>query len=285
MSYNELSGSIHRGGFNLDYRIEGAGRDVLVIGDTIYYPRTFSSGLRQHLRLIFFSHRGFGRATAPFTDADFALDALVEDMEALRQHLGLSNVVLLGHSGHGYMALAYARKYPEHVSHLVLLALSPDSTPTSFQAADRYLEESVCPERKAALEASLRHLAAEIEANPQEAFITRMLRSGPRIWYDYTFDASHLWAGVQIIPEMFDYVWGRVFREPGITEGLNTLEKPVFLGLGRYDYWNPAHLWEPVRGQVRDLRIRVFERSGHTPQLEEAVLFDREVLAWLAEKV
>ncbi|MBL8164532.1 MAG: alpha/beta hydrolase [Anaerolineae bacterium] len=275
--------SLHVAGFDLPYLIEGTGRPVIVIGDTNYYPRTFSAALRQHLQMIFMSHRGFGRATAPFTSADFELDVLVDDIEALRQHLNLAQVIIVGHSGHGYIALEYAKKYPQHVSHVVLLALSPDSTFASFQTADQYLEESVCPERKTALAESLNRLPAAIEAQPERAFILRMLHSGPRIWYDYTYDASHLWEGVEIIPAMFDYVWGTLFRTLDITTGLESVTPPVFLGLGRYDYWNPPHLWERCRGQFHDLRMRVFERSGHTPQLEEQAAFDRELLRWLGE--
>jgi proline iminopeptidase len=277
-------GSLSVDKFELGYRIEGTGRDVLVIGDTTYYPRTFSQHLRQHLRLIFMDHRGFGKANAPFTSADMELDVLVEDIEKLRQTLNLDKVIILGHSGHGYLALAYAKKYPEHVSHVVLLALSPDSSLASFQAADQYFEESVCPERKALFAENMAQLGADIEADPENRFVYRMLRSGPRIWFDPAYDARHLWEGVRIVPEVFDYVWGQLFQTIDITQGLDTFDKPVFLGLGRYDYWNPPHLWERLRGQFCDLRVRVFERSAHTPQLEEAEQFDRELLEWLGKK-
>lgn len=270
-------------GFELDYSVEGKGRPALVIGSAVYYPRTFSANLRQRLRLIFMDHRGFGRATRPFTTAEFALDRLLDDVEALRRALRLEQVAVVGHSGHAYLALEYAKRYPEHVTHVVLIAQSPDSSAASFAAADRYLDESVCLERKAALAASLALLDADLAADPQNAFIHRMLRSGPRIWYDYNYDARWLWADVQVIPALFDHVWGGLFRTLDITRGLDRLSAPVFVGLGRYDYWNPPHLWDAVRSHFRDLRLRVFEHSGHTPQLEEPDLFDAELLAWLDE--
>ena len=61
------------------------------------------------------------------------------------------------------------------------------------------------------------------------------------------------------------------------------LERPVWLGLGRYDFLvAPPSSWDRVRPHLRDLTVRVFERSGHTPQYEEAERFDAELLAWLA---
>ncbi len=280
----EQQGSISVDGFELGYSIEGTGPNALVIGTAVYYPRTFSAHLRDHLRLIFVDHRGFGKATVPYSNASFELNVLVDDIETVRQALGLNKVIIIGHSGHAYLALEYAKKYSQHVSHVVLLAISPDSTFASFEAADQYLADSVAPERKAALAESLSHLEADLQADPKHGFIHRSIRSGPRIWYDYTYDARHLWAGVETNAEMFDYVWGKLFRELDITVGLEKLNLPVFLGLGRYDYWNPPHLWNAVRGKFHDLRIRVFENSGHTSQLEQPDDFDRELLAWLKDK-
>lgn len=277
------SGTLVSGGFTLGYSIEGRGPDALVIGSAVYYPRTFSQNLRQHLRMIFVDHRGFGMAPGAFTHADFELDVLVDDLENLRQALGLNKVIVIGHSGHAYMALHYAKKYPENVSHVVMLATSPDGSAASFQAADRYFDESVNPTRKALYACAMQHLADDINADPQHRFIHYSLRSGARIWYDPTYDARPLWKGVRVIPEMFDYVWGQLFRDIDITDGLERVTVPVFLGLGRYDFWNPPHLWEPLRDRFHDLRVRVFEQSGHTPQLEESALFDQELLAWLAQ--
>ena len=271
-------------GFRLGYSSEGTGPTAIFIGSGVYYPRTFSQNLRSHLRLVFMDHRGFGKALAPFMTDSFELDQIIDDIEVLRKKLELDKVILVGHSGQGYMALEYAKKHPDNVSHIVLIAMSPDSSPSSFAAADHYFSESACPERKALLAQNLATLEAEMAANPERAFITRMLKFGPMIWYKYDFDASALWKDVEVIPEMFDYVWGKIFREMDVMAGVEKLKMPVFLGLGRYDYWKPPHLWEPVRPKFSDMTVRVFEKSGHTPQLEESRAFDRELLSWLGIK-
>ncbi|NDB83077.1 MAG: alpha/beta hydrolase, partial [Alphaproteobacteria bacterium] len=49
----------------------------------------------------------------------------------------------------------------------------------------------------------------------------------------------------------------------------------------RYDYFNPPHLWEKYREHVSDLTVRIFEKSAHTPQLEESRNFDEELIGWL----
>ena len=56
----------------------------------------------------------------------------------------------------------------------------------------------------------------------------------------------------------------------------------MFLALGRYDFLvAPPSAWDAIRSQFRDLTVRVFERSGHTPQYEEAALFDAELVRWM----
>ncbi len=41
------------------------------------------------------------------------------------QELGLGRIVIIGHSGHGYMPLECAKKYPEYVSHVVMISTAP----------------------------------------------------------------------------------------------------------------------------------------------------------------
>jgi proline iminopeptidase len=47
---------------------------------------------------------------------------MVEDIEALRHALGVPRVALIGHSFGAVLALEYAAKYPEQVSHLIIVS-------------------------------------------------------------------------------------------------------------------------------------------------------------------
>lgn len=278
------TGTIAAGDFRLQYRIEGTGRPTMVIGSAKYYPRVFSQALRKQLRLVFLDHRGFAPSPGHVDTTEFALERLVDDIERARQELRLGRIAVIGHSGHALMALEYAKKYPFNVSHVIMLAMAPNLSPAIVEAAERYWQESVSPQRKAAMEDNLRRLPdAELaKLPPGEAFIRSYVRNGPRIWYNPRFDSSSLWAGVEINMEMFGHVWGRVFRDIDITQNLAALDRPVFLALGRYDFLaGPPSSWDPIRPQFRNLTVRVFEQSGHNPQIEEPDLFDDELLRWI----
>lgn len=273
--------TIERDGYSFGYSIEGTGPTALVIGSALYYSRTFSSSLRNQLRLVFIDHRGFAQSS----DANIqsvSLDTILDDIEYIRKTLNLTNCIVIGHSGNGYMALEYAKKYPKQITHVALIGMGPNHSEASHHAANEYLCESVCPERKKILENNLQHLPQQLEASPDRRFITFCLALGPRSWYEYAFDARPLWQGVHVNMPIIDHLWGNVFRDIDITHGLNSFKKPIFLGLGKFDYLvAPFFIWFPLKDKFVNLTIKLFEKSSHTPQYEEPELFDVALLEWL----
>jgi proline iminopeptidase len=81
-------------------------------------------GLSERLRLIPMDHRGTGQSATPADPASYRCDRLVDDVEALREHLGLARMNLLGHSAGANIAVLYAARYPERIGRLVLVAPS-----------------------------------------------------------------------------------------------------------------------------------------------------------------
>jgi proline iminopeptidase len=88
-------------------------------GDHSGFKPGFSS-LGARMQLVYFDHRGQGRSDAADPET-YTLDENVEDMEALRRHLGLGPIVSIGTSYGGMVAMAHAARYPDAVSHLVLI--------------------------------------------------------------------------------------------------------------------------------------------------------------------
>src|SRR5256885_11566577 len=84
------------------------------------------SPLADRLQIIYFDHRGSGRS-ARGDRSKYTLEENVEDMEALRRHLGVGPIVSMGTSYGGMVAMAHAIEYPESVSHLVLIVTAAHS--------------------------------------------------------------------------------------------------------------------------------------------------------------
>ena len=279
----EDNGTIDADGFQLRYTIAGKGTNAIVIGSSVFYPRTFSQNLREQLRMVFLDHRGFARLPRTIPERSFDLHTIVDDIERARRRLKLDRVVIIGHSGHAYMALEYAKTFPHRVSHLVMIGAAPDLSPASAAAAERSWQESVSPERKAALEENVQRTPDDSLASlsPAARFVKTYVRKGPKLWFNPAYDCAPLWDGVEPNEVLFR-IWGDVFSQIDVTHRLESLQTPVFLALGRYDFEvAPPSSWDPFRKHFQNLTVRVFEKSGHTPQLEEPQAFDSELLAWM----
>ncbi len=284
--HNISSGIIERDGYGLQYCIEGTGISALVIGSALHSPRIFSENLRKHLRLAFVDHRCYATPPKTVNNSTFELDVILDDMEYIRKKLDLGRIVIMGHSGQGYMALEYAKKYPEHVSHVVLIGLGPDFSLKSQEMANQYWKDLASSVRKAALEENLHQLLKDqnVELTPSQQFIKQYILNGPRIWYDYRFDSSSLWEGVEINVPLVNHIWGTIFRDIDITKGLEKFEVPVFLALGRYDFLIGEPSWGSVVKKFHNINLHVFEYSGHVPSYEESDLFDHKLLEWLSNQ-
>jgi pimeloyl-ACP methyl ester carboxylesterase len=79
-------------------------------------------GLSRRRRLVMLDLRGTGGSERPVDPATYRCDRQVDDVEALREHLGLERVDLLAHSAGGDLAILYAAGRPERVRSLTLVA-------------------------------------------------------------------------------------------------------------------------------------------------------------------
>ena len=59
---------------------------------------------------------------------------------------------------------------------------------------------------------------------------------------------------------------------------------PVLVAMGKYDYVIPYTLWNTSYKNIPDFTLVLFEKSGHTPQLEESGIFDKKLIQWIDTK-
>ncbi|WP_334071446.1 MULTISPECIES: alpha/beta hydrolase [Paenibacillus] len=280
----ERKGTVWIDGYPLRYRVEGEGVPVLVVGSSVYYPRLFSEELRKQAKLIFIDHRGH----APSPEGQEALqerdplNRVLDDIEAIRRQLEIKDFVVAGHSGNAFLALEYAIKYPEYVRKIALLNTATSNSPERQQGSIAFFEETADEARKVKFHADFARLPADIERDPERRFAHMCIRMGAHSFFDYQFDAAPTWDGVYTNMPWIDYLWGEAFAKLHIPDRLTLTEKPVFLALGRYDYLvGPHTLWEGIENEYPKLRKAVFDRSGHSPMLEEAERFDAVFTEWL----
>jgi pimeloyl-ACP methyl ester carboxylesterase len=112
----------------LHYRVSGKG-PVLIAhpggpGTSAAYFGDLA-GLDEVATILWLDPRGTGDSTAPADASAYRLADYAADVEALRQHLSLDRVGLLGFSHGGMVAMRYAIDHSDHLSRLVLLDTAP----------------------------------------------------------------------------------------------------------------------------------------------------------------
>lgn len=94
-------------------------------------------GLSAHRQLVRLDLRGTGESAIPENAASYRCDRLVEDVEALREHLGLERMDLLAHSAGANLAALYVSRHPERVGKLALITPSVMAVGIDISAEDR----------------------------------------------------------------------------------------------------------------------------------------------------
>jgi len=116
-----------RDGTELAYGLRGAGSPVVCLPGGPMQDSEYLGdlgGLSAHRQLVLLDPRGTGRSATPTDPTSYRCDRQVDDVEALREHLGLDQIDLLAHSAGANLALLYAARHPHRVARLVLVAPS-----------------------------------------------------------------------------------------------------------------------------------------------------------------
>lgn len=230
--------------------------------------------------LIFYDHRCNGRSVGPPVSS-MTWENLTADADALRQELGFERWAVLGHSFGGHVALEYALRYPDKLSHLILLDTGGDSQ-WSQENAPRLVAERGYGAKKAEL--ARRWFNGDFE--PREMV--------PIFWRigDAYSHSSGLRALVQLGRDVAEGAWrSRMRAEPLIFAGrhllrgwtvmdrLDEITVPTLVMAGRDDFiFPPEHQAELAAG-IPDSRLRIIERAGHNPHSEQT----REVMGAIRE--
>jgi proline iminopeptidase len=223
------------------------------------------SPLALRMQLVYFDQRGHGRS-ARGDARRYTMDESVEDMEALRRHLGLGAVVSIGHSYGGMVAMAHAARYPASVSHLILIVTASHS---GFIArAMEIVRERGTPEQQAAAEKLFSGTLTTTA--DMRAFYATM---GPL--YSRRFDPRMTdgWSDERLIPSLEAYERG--FGAGGFLHGfdlrpeLKAITAKTLICAGRHDWITAPEFSEELHRLIPGSELRIFENSSHMIRADE----------------
>lgn len=211
-----------------------------------------SSGLRDHLRLVFADLRHFAVSEASFDLGRISRQTYADDIERVRQTLRLGRVILIGGSIHGTIALDYAKRHSANVRGVVVFGAYPYVSDREPDAAEQLWETDASPERKKALADRTAQLTPDLLSglSAEESLALDYIVHVPRDWYDASYDASWLWDGVGPNVPLFEPVFGDLFANFDLNDPPAPVTAPVLIAQGRYDYNAAYTLWEEHRHKL-----------------------------------
>ncbi|OAR27684.1 alpha/beta hydrolase [Streptomyces sp. ERV7] len=270
-------------GTELSYHVHGDGPPLICLPGGPMQASAYLGdlgGLSAHRRLIVLDLRGTGESDAPQDTASYRCDRLVDDVEALREHLGLGRVDLLAHSAGTNLAVRYAERHPERVAKLALITPSvialgiPVTGEVRRGTALLRRDEPWFPEAFAALEAIF---AGKATADAWQAVAP--------FWYGHWDAAARAHRAAEDGQKNGEAaaVFGSegAFDPQATREALARLGSPVLLLAGEVDLNSPPRAMNELAEVFPHAELVVQPGAGHFPWLDDAERFVARVGAFL----
>ena len=273
-------------GTRLAYRESGEGTSLVCLGggpmqDLAYVGEL--GGLSAGQRLILLDLRGTGQSETPADTATYRCDHLVDDVEALREHLGLERMDLLAHCAGANLAVLYALRHPERIGRLVLI--TPSTRAVGIMATDGDRRE-VAQLREgepwfAPASAALERIAAGQAADADWAAIAPFTYGR----WDAAAQAHRALEDEQRNDEAAAVFAAEGAFDPEHTRAaLATFGAPVLILAGQFDVAAPPRVMAEFAGLFPNATLVTQPGAGHFPWLDDPACFTTTVTAFLGAR-
>ena len=229
------------------------------------------AGLDDTFELVLLSPRG-SHGSDPA--GDYALASYVADLEALREHLGVAQIDLLGFSHGGIVAMAYAAAHAQRIRRLVLAA----TLAVWNDEAEAAMEQTIETRRNEPWFAEAQQAIEEEQAgafSSVDELIANVQRQAPLYF--------HRWDGnKEVGRELFaDFAHHEPLHHFNTVEfptfdlrpDLRRIEAPTLVLVGDDDLVAGPACADAIVGELQDVRRLTIPESGHFLYVEQPEAF------------
>jgi proline iminopeptidase len=299
-SYKIDEGYVDAGGVLIYYTSFGQGPPLFIVhggpGASHDYFLPHLVPLARHNRLIFIDERGSGRSQKLDDPTGYTVENMVEDVEAVRRELNLGKFALMGHSYGGVLAQAYALKYQQNLSKLILCS--------TFYSTSKMNE--VFQKQLAAMTPELRERIKKLEKDGlfghgkdyeknryPEDYMKAAWGEG---YHPYIFqrhpdpNEDPLAQGVMSW-DLYREMWGSHgefvidgnLKSVEYGDRLSSIHVPTLITVGDHDECDPS-LARYMSDKIIGSKLAVMPQSGHMTFVDQPELFIQTVDGFLAGK-
>jgi len=211
---------------------------------------------------VAYDRRGYGETTTP--DEVFSH---VDDLERVREAIGVASLSLVGCSQGGRVAIDYALSYPDRVTSLVLVASAVSGAPSPHHHA-----------------AEIKALLADLEAAEETGDIARVNAIEAHLWLDGPSSREGRVSGAA--RELFLDMNGKALRHPPLTherempsavEDLASIMAPTLVIVGDLDFPHVQERSQMIAASIPGARTTIMRDCAHLPNIEQPERFNQIV--------
>jgi proline iminopeptidase len=292
--YPQQDGFVDAHGVLIYYVAFGKGSPLVVVhggpgADHTYFLPYLLPLARTH-RLIFIDERGSGRSQRLQDTSQYTVENMVEDVEDVRQALKLGKISLLGHSYGGVLAQAYALKYQQNLTHLILNSTFP-STKQMNEVLAREKAQMPADKLKRLNELEAAGLFGKGQAWEHGRYPAEYaaLAWGPGYFPflygarpDATYDPMGQETGTSW--ELYRAMWGEHgefiidgnLKSVEYVDRLNTIHVPTLIMAGNHDECDPSLSLE-MHAKIAGSQLVILPNSGHMNFVDQPDLWEKAV--------
>lgn len=212
-------------------------------------------------------------------DEELSMKETVKDLEAIRAALSYDNWSFAGHSTGGMLGLVYAIMYPQSLTKILVGGAT---------ATNQYMEhEGSMYSPKSPLNKRWKEIFGIMESSTSTI---EERRSASREWTEMSLYNPDRWdeyfskpSSGRVVQRRLDYYSFQDLPNYDILRELHRVKVPSFIFCGRYDRQCPLVFSEEIHSALENSKLYIFEKSNHSPFLEEREAF-KEMVTDFAEK-
>ena len=253
-------------GVQLHYTEQGAGSPVVLLHgfplDSTMWDGQTSALATSGRRLIAPDLRGFGRSRS---ETAFSLESLADDIHALLGAVGALPCVLAGLSMGGYVALAYAKKYPADLRGLILADTKAEAdTAEGKEGRGKMIELARREGSKAVADQMMPKMLAK-DAGAQRPQTAAALRK--------IMEACP--------PKTIEHALAAMRDRPDRSGELSAIPVPTLVIVGDSDAITPPNVAESMAKKIPGAQLVTIRGAGHMSPMEQPEQVNRAIRSFL----
>lgn len=223
-----------------------------------------SMELEKVAQLVFIDQRGCGMSKKTKA-SDYTLENNIEDIEALRKHLGLKKISLLGISYGGIVAQGYAIKYSKYLENLILVVTSPshhfiDDAKAFLNKHGTELQRAICdrllwPGNVRTKKDVSQYLKAldplYFYSKPRRRKIVVRDKNKKIMKIDY------------LSPAVLNKGFSTFLRDFNFIPKLKKIHCPTLVLAGKHDWICSARQSIVIANNIKNAKLKIFSKCGH----------------------